>query len=144
MKTIIVNTVKKDENVIHGLIVEHNLVMDNLRVIFGDDKAFKIITHFNNQINGAHSIFRFCQFVIYLELRPNIGYSMKISDFRGNIDNALDEYLKLEAKGWQNEDKISYIEIVNEIISEPKETAQMKSLDGFLYIQSNSDNHQNL
>lgn len=133
-KIIIVNTITQDKNAVHGLVIEHNLVMDNLRIIFGDDKAFKLVTHFDNQPDGAHSIFRHNQFAVYLETRPNVGYSMKFSDFKGNIDNALDEYLDLESKGWIKEDRLSYIEIVNDIISLPKETSKMKSLDGLIYI----------
>ena len=61
---------------------------------------------------------RFCQYVGYIQFRTDLGLSMKLSDFKNNMDNVLDEYLELEAKDWELADRMKYIEIVDEIIKD--------------------------
>ncbi len=124
MKNFFVNKIIEKNNIIHGMTVDQKLVLKNFETMSGKKMAEAISTLVKENKN-FYFIERFCQYVVYFQFRVGLGLSMKFSDFGDNINNVLDEYLKLEAKNWDKKDRIKYIEIVQQIIHNKTEMAEM-------------------
>jgi hypothetical protein len=118
MKEIKVNQIDIDRGVTHGIIVTPDLIAKALKLIFGEEKMTNILILPRVMPDGFHLIEKFHQYVVYVEYRPPIGFSIKVSDFGNNINNVLDEFLELEAKNWESEDITKYVRLVDEIIQE--------------------------
>lgn len=126
MKKLIVNKIIEDGTGTHGLTVIDRCVMDNIRTAYGEGKVGGY--HFKaSQVDKFYSIARFFQYVGLIIYDKEQGYTMRLSDFKGSIDNVLDEYLKLMKNDWEKEDTDNYVRIVQEIIDDKNgELAEFK------------------
>ena len=124
MKTFMVNEIITNNNVLHGIVVDQKLVFKNFETMSGKKMAEVIFLEIKQNKN-FYFIERFCQYVVYVQFRVGLGISMKFSDFGDNIDNVLDQYLKLEAKNWDRKDTLKYVETVQQIIDNKNEIAEM-------------------
>lgn len=117
MKQFLVHTIVEEDNVTHGIAVTNNLIYKNFETMVGE-KIGAVLPFLVEKNDNFFIIERFCQYVGYIQFRTDLGLSMKLSDFKNNMDNVLDEYLELEAKDWELADRMKYIEIVDEIIKD--------------------------
>lgn len=117
MKTFIVNKINDDGNAVHGIAVIDRVVLDNIRTMYGEGKVGGM--HFKMaDKKDFYFISRFCQYVGFVRYEADKGLSMQLTDFKGNLDNVLDEYLSLTIAGWDKADKDQYVKIVQEIIDD--------------------------
>ena len=113
-----VNKIIEEENVIHGIAVYDDIVLDNFEKVYGKEKANKIKYLADQNSQDFYLIERFFQYVGFLQFQVGIGLSLKLSDFKNNMDNVLDEYLKLESKDWNAAEREKYAKIYHEIFSD--------------------------
>lgn len=125
MKELFVNQIVEQGGVTHGIIGEDRLVKKNLYAIYSKEKVAKLLVIFSDPINDSYFFDRFCQYIIYVQYQPTIGLSMKISDFKDDIDLALDEYRKLQIKGWAQADIDKIMKLVQEIGKNKKDWAKL-------------------
>jgi hypothetical protein len=116
---LVVNKITEENNVIHGIAVFNDIVLENFEKTFGKEKAKNLKILVDKNIQDFYLIERFFQFVGFLQFQRNIGLSLKLSDFKNNIDNVLDEYLELESKNWSLAERNKYAQIFDEILSDP-------------------------
>lgn len=125
MKELFVNEIIEQIGVTHGIVGEDRLVKKNLYAIYPKDKVEKIMTIFSHPTDASYFFDGFCQYVIYVQYQPGIGLSMKISDYKGDIDLALDEYRKLQEKGWNQADIDKIMKIFQQISKNKKDWAKL-------------------
>jgi hypothetical protein len=117
MKNFAVHEIVNEAHVIHGIAATNNVVLYNVALMFGEDKAKYIFT-LSEAGEDFYSVDRYCQYVGFLQYQEGIGFSLKLSDFKSDIDNALDEYLMLEHNGWGKVEMDKYVSIVQQIAKE--------------------------
>jgi hypothetical protein len=119
VKQVLVNEIIEQNGITHGLVVWESTVNKSMELMFkGDGFILKNIEHFKKNLpdpSGFHFITRYCQFVVYYEYHPFTGSAMKVSDFAYNIDDALDEYIRLAEKEWKIEDRESLMKSFQKI-----------------------------
>jgi hypothetical protein len=125
MEKVYFDEIIKQDGITHGLVVFHKTVVDNLKIIFGEELAIKVLDALTIPPDGGHFIERFCQFIILVNYSPTIGFSMKISDYKGNLDVALDEYSELQKNNWDQADIDKIMLLFQEIENKPTELAEM-------------------
>jgi hypothetical protein len=123
MKEFFVNTIIEQDGSKHGITTDYNLVLKNLDTAFGNQFSLKLLKHLGDEERvSGHFIERMGNYVGYLQYYKETGFTLKLSDFEGDIDKSLDLYLDLESKGWKKEDRIKYIEVAHKIIGENGES----------------------
>ncbi len=130
MKEFFVNHIVEDKSIIHGIATADKAVIKNINTMFGRKMA-EVIIHLVNKNEDFFTIERFCQYVGFIQFRVGLGLSLKLTDFRGNMDNALDEYLELEGKGWDKADRDKYIQVAHEILEQQTEEATLRVIPEF-------------
>jgi hypothetical protein len=125
MKQIYANTIVEQDGVTHGIAGLDKTIVENLGIMYKSGMAQAIIQQFAKAPDAAYFFDQFCQFVVYVQFQRGIGLSMKISDFHGNTDLALDEYKKLQSKGWRKEDTDKIMKLCLAIESYTGEKAEI-------------------
>jgi hypothetical protein len=122
-------SIRDDNGVLHHIVVDDREVIKNLAVIYPGEKGEAIRRLIKNSPKeGFHFIDRFHQFVILFMFDPQVGLSMKISDFKGNVDLGLDEYRILMDNDWDQEDINKIMQIIVEINEKPSPDAVLINL----------------
>jgi len=104
-KTLFANLIVDDGRYRIGIVGLDKTVLGNIRIMYGESLGKKMLHLLTtSDPNGGYHIDRFCQLVIFIQYQPSLGFSMKISDFGGNINFALDEYIELQKNEWSIED----------------------------------------
>lgn len=124
MEEIFVNKIIEDKHVTHGIVVENDLVVKDLKVMFGD-KIANVLIKQAKTVSEFYLIERFYQYAVFIQYQKKIGFSIKLSDFNKNTDNALDKYLAVEATDWQKSDRDKYVSIVQGILMDKSENAKL-------------------
>ncbi len=83
----------------------------------------------DNRETGCHWIDRYCQFIIVVRIEPIAGLSMSLSDYRIDSDMALDEYLILQGKKWDKEDRDKIMKFYQEIQNNNPEIAELITVE---------------
>lgn len=104
MIELFVNEIHEGESATHGLVVLNGMVRDNLRKVYDATKYQKVKKLMNETQGDFFLLDHFCQFVIYTQFSLREGLSMQITDYEGDIDNALDDYQTLTNKEWRKDD----------------------------------------
>jgi hypothetical protein len=125
MKELFVNEIIEQNGITHGIAGEDRLVKKNLYVMYPKDKVTKIMAIFSGPVDASYFFEGFCQYVVYVQYQPGIGLSMKISDFKGDTDLALDEYRTLQVKGWSQTDIDKIMGIIQRIAKNKKDWAKI-------------------
>jgi hypothetical protein len=129
MKELIVNDIVEQDGVTHGIVAWNDHVKRNLYTMYDKDHARKIITVLEQSPVSLYDFVRCCQYLVQVQYQPDLGgFSMKISDFKGDVDLALDEYRKLQGKGWRQEDTNKIMKICEEIRKKKDNCATMKHI----------------
>ena len=100
-----------------GLVVSNDTIAEDMPILY-DEKVQQGIKHFiQNPPNpeGFHMFSKFCQLIVLFKWDTKIGASITLTDYDNNVDNALDEYLKLAQKEWAIEDRNTIMEIFEEV-----------------------------
>jgi hypothetical protein len=113
-----VNRIVIIDNIKHGIVLENELVVENFKLIYGTNKTISLLKTIESKKQNRYLICRFGNYVGFLNYQIGLGFSLKLTDFENNFDNALDEYLSLQKKEWKEEDIMKYLEIAKEIESE--------------------------
>lgn len=118
MKQVFVNEIIKEDNGSRtGLIVWNDTIVEDMAILY-DDKVQRGIKHYIQNPphpDGFHMLSRFCQFIVLFKWDTKLGASLTLTDFDNDLDNALDEYLKLSANDWTIEDRNDIMKIFEEI-----------------------------
>jgi hypothetical protein len=125
MKTLFVTEIVEQNGVSHGIVGQDSLVKKNMYLIYPKSMVDRLMAIFSHQTEASYFFDRFCQYVIYIQYQPGIGLSMKISDYKGNADLALDEYRILQEKGWNQADIEKIMKIFQEIGKNKKDWARI-------------------
>ena len=125
MKELFVNQIVEQGGITHGIAGEDRLVKKNMYVIYPREKVTKLLGIFSHPVNPSYFFDRFCQYIIYVQYQPGIGLSMKVSDFKGDIDLALDEYRKLHIKGWSQADLDKIMRLVQDVTKNKNDWAKL-------------------
>ena len=124
MVEIYVNEVNESDNLVYGITSQDSLVMRNIEIIFGKTKKDQLLL-LSERYPEFHIIDRAYQYVCIIG-KNNLGFTMTFYDFKGNIDNALDESTELKSLNWNQEDLNKIIKITNEINNNvEKENAEL-------------------
>lgn len=124
---ILVTEIFEDGNVTHGAITQDELCIEMLVKIIGMEKATALILLAKCTEMDFYSVFRYFQYVCLFMYEKEKGLSLKISDFKNNIDNALEKHTELNGKGWDLETRNKYCAIVQDIIDNPLGSALMST-----------------
>lgn len=121
MIQLVANEIIEQNGVIHALVVIDTDIITNLSVIYPEGPVGAHIKSLllNPPDDGFHLIDRFCQYVVLLQDDVYTGLSMKLSDFKGNIDTGLEEYQELKGLGWDQADIDKIMQIVVDIKDNP-------------------------
>jgi hypothetical protein len=113
---IFVNDIIDDNGVTHGIAVWNKTVLKNINLIYSGNKLTKILSLIENPPKEGFYFFdKFCQYVVFVHQQPVLGLSMKFTDFQNNDDLALDEYLLLKEKQWQQHDREKIMQLFHDI-----------------------------
>ncbi|NII25473.1 hypothetical protein HB364_10295 [Pseudoflavitalea sp. X16] len=125
MKKIFINYIHTDNGVDHGIAALNKTVIENMPIVFSPtvENNLKVIIS-NNPGQSFYSFTRFCQYVMYFQYQPGLGITLKFSDFKNDIDLALDEYSTLGGKQWKKEDRDKIMKIFEDIRNNPTELAE--------------------
>src|SRR5437016_3176387 len=117
MRQLIANEIIEQNGITQAIVVWNEDVVKNLSVIYPRGPVGEKIKNLllNPPKDGFHFIDRFCQYVILLQDDVFTGLSMKISDFKNNIDTGLEEYQQLKRLGWDQQDIEKIMKIVVDI-----------------------------
>lgn len=115
MLEFLVNRIEKIDNIIHGIVLEDKLVIHNFGLVFGLKKTNGLLIEISQKNENCYLISRFGDYVGFLNYKVNLGFSLTLTDFENNFNNALDEYLLLQKKEWKKDDIIKYLQIAKEI-----------------------------
>ena len=134
MKKIFINSIVEQNGVTHGMAVVDKTIKENFQIVYTEGQI-RGLAGYMQQNNGTvpfYSFDRFCQYIIYLQFQPfGVGFSMKITDFKNDIDLALGEYSELKEKGWLQSDRDKIMQIFQEIQKDPESVAEMVLKDPF-------------
>ena len=119
MIEFLVNRIILEKNTTIGMVMEDELVIHNLTLVYGLKKTNGLLLSIQQKNENCYLISRFGNYVGFLQYENDKGFSLKLTDFE-NFDGALDEYLELQKKNWRNEDIIKYLKIAKEIENESK------------------------
>ena len=121
MKEIFVNNIQEINGVKHGYAVIDETIYEDLNIILSSAgfQALNSVAYISPE--GLHFFERFCQFIIYGNFEPNVGWSLQISDYHKDLDIALDEYLELTGKGWNEKDRNKIMKLFQEIQDDKEE-----------------------
>jgi hypothetical protein len=116
MQSIYVNKIIENNGITHGIAVSDRTVTKTIDNIFTDN----VLAYFrhlltNPPLQPFYTFDNFCQFVVYLQYYPTLGWTIKFSNFNNNIDLAFEEYVELRNKGWTQSDRDKIMEMFNEI-----------------------------
>ena len=126
MTDIFVNDIVEDNGIIHGLAVLNNTVLKNINLIYSSNKLTDILALIKNPPKEGFYFFdKFCQYVVFVQQQPVLGLSMKFTDFQNNDDLALDEYLVLKEKQWQQQDREKIMQLFHDIKTKSNETGNL-------------------
>lgn len=125
VKNLYANQIIIEKGVKHGIAGLDQTVMDNLQILYAPNKVNSLLDIFTKSPKGAYFFDRYCQFLIFAQFQPGLGYSMKISDFHNDLDLALDEYSALTEKGWNKEDRDKIMKIFQDIKDNNTEIAEL-------------------
>lgn len=129
-RNLFANAVVDDGRYRVGIVTLDSTVLENIRIIFGTEVGYKIVHLLkNSHPDGGYLIEKFCQFVFFIQFQPEIGFSMRLSDFGGNINFALDEYIALRTNEWAEEDRDKMMKLFQEIDSTPHDMAEIVIVD---------------
>lgn len=130
MIEFIVNETYKEGNATHSMVLEDELVIFNLKLVYGMQKTEILINSIKEKNENCYFISRFGNFIGFFRFQTDNGFSLKLTDFKNNFDTALDEYLELQKKDWKNEDIIKYLQIAKEIekSNQPSKTIILNKL----------------
>jgi len=117
MKTFKVNSIHEEKNATHNVTISNQTVLDNVKEMFGD-KALAVVKLAVELGQNFYSIDKYCQYVAVTRYGNPEGLSMTLSTFHGNVDNALDEHLRLTGKDWPKADVDKYSRLAHEIIND--------------------------
>lgn len=118
MIKIPVNHIYEQDGVINGICALNETVVDTLKIIY-PTKDRAILNEVAKRPNeSSYFLDKFCQFIVKFQYEPKAGYSLKFIDFNGDMDIALDEYLILQDKGWEKQDRDRIMELFSQIKSE--------------------------
>lgn len=120
MIEFLVNRIVNSDGVNHGLVLENELVIHNFNIVYGVNKTVSLLTEIQKQKKNCYLITRFGDYIGFLNYQVDLGFSLKLTNFENNFDNALDEYLELQRKNWKEEDILKYLKIAKEIENESK------------------------
>lgn len=129
-KSLFVNQIVDDGRYRIGIAALDKTVIENIRLMYGETvgkKMLHLLTTSDPQ--GAYLLDRFCQLVVFIQYQPALGFTMKMSDFGGNIDFALDEYIELRENEWSSEDRSKIISLFQNIEANPGGLADMVVVD---------------
>ena len=130
MKKVFVNQIMEENGILHGIAALDKTIKEDLPIIY-PSKKLQILEKLQatHHPNSVYSFDRYCQFVVYLQYQPILGFSIKLSDYKNNIDAALDEYSILRGKGWLKEDIDKIMTIFQDIKDNPADLAEMITKD---------------
>ncbi len=124
MEEIFVNKIKEDKHGTHGLVFEKELVITCLKTVFGN-KIANVLINQTKTVAEFYLIERFYQYAVFIQYQKKSGFTIKLSDFKKNVNPTLDAYLATEAIGWQKSDRDKYISIVQGILNNKSELAKL-------------------
>lgn len=125
MTDIFVNDIIEDNGVTHGIAVLDKTVLKNIKIVYSGKMLATILALINTPPQeGLYFFDKFCQYVVYFQQQPDLGLTMKLTDYQNNDDLALDEYLVLKQKDWLQQDREKIMELFHEIKTQKHDTAQ--------------------
>lgn len=124
MEEIFVNEILEDKHGTHGIVVTNDLVVTCLKTVFGN-KIANVLINQTKTVAEFYLIERFYQYAVFIQYQKKSGFTIKLSDFKKNVNPTLDTYLATEAKGWQKSDRDKYISIVQGILNNKSELAKL-------------------
>lgn len=131
MIEIFVNTILERNGVINGISVLEQTTLDNLIQVHGERKLYAWLQEINKRPGeDSYSFDRYCQYVVYSQFRWELRWTIKFMDF-GNMDIALDEYISLTEKGWEQKDKDKIMILYQQIQETPQDVGELIVKDPF-------------
>lgn len=125
MTDIFVNEILEDNGVTHGIAVWDKTVLKNIHILYSGKMLTNILALISNPPKeGLYFFDKFCQYVVFVQQQPILGLTMKFTDYQNNDDLALDEYLILKEKDWQQQDREKIMKLYHEIKTQKHDTAQ--------------------
>ncbi len=115
MIEFLANRIYKEDDVSHAMVLEDELVIFNFNLVYGIQKTASLLKTIKEKNENCYFISRFGDYVGFFRFQTDLGFSLKLTDFENNFDNALDEYLELKKKEWKNNDILKYLQIAKEI-----------------------------
>jgi len=105
LKTIFVNNIREEDNVIKAYAVYNTTVLEGLAVIYPKDVVDGYMNSAKKDVKGIYFFDRFCQFIIFVQIKttPKFDGSIVFIDCKNSPEAALDEYLGFKDKGWKME-----------------------------------------
>lgn len=125
MKEFIVNGILEEGGATHGVVASKKDVAKNLNTMFGADVAAKFLVSTDRISSDFISIGRFCQYVGVIKRNTEDGLTMRLSDFKGDVVNALEEYFILQDNDWDMAHREKFSNIANDIINNTGEIAKL-------------------
>ena len=132
-----INEIIEEDNVIHGIVDFKNLAIDIYRITYGQEKTDSLeelleLTELVDENNQSFFfIKRFYQYVGVIEFTGETMLKLTLSDFKNDI-SAVHQYLKEVSTDWDQKDRDTYIEVFQEILSDPElENAKLYALNIF-------------
>lgn len=127
MVQIPVNEIIEQSGITQGLVVLDKTINETMPIIYSE-KTLSAIAFTLQQHGGKvpfYHIDRFYQYITLIMYDPFLKFSIKISDFKNNVDTALDGYSELKEKDWLPGDRDKIMRIFQEIQSNPEQKAEM-------------------
>lgn len=116
MTDIFVNNIYHDNEIINGVAILNHTVLKDLSIIYSGNKLDNLNLLIKSSPKDPFYFFdKFCQFNTFFQYDPTLGLSLKFTDFQNNDDLALDEYLVLKEKQWQQQDREKIMRLYHEI-----------------------------
>ena len=112
---VYVNYIYSEGKIDHGIAATENCIEKNFKKIFTPKDREVLIPMFKEVRENFYFFNRFCQYVVYTQFQIDIGFTMKFTDYKSDLDTAIDEFKLLQENQWEESDIAKIMKIFDEI-----------------------------
>lgn len=121
MKEIYINDLVEVRGLQVGMVTRQSTIAENIKLLY-TQKLWAALVEEGKKgetKDGFQFFDRFCQFILHVKYIPELGWAMGITDYKNDIDLALDHYNYLSQQGWDIKNKEIFMDIFQDIQNDP-------------------------
>jgi hypothetical protein len=121
-----VDKIYEQDGIFHAASVFDSTVNEDLNIILNVFQVIEVVNRMKLQPKtDFYFLTRASQFVVFFQYQNGLGMSMKFTDYKNNLDTALDEYNILGLTDWETKDKVRIMQIFQDIKDNPMPEAEL-------------------